>query len=159
MKYEMKVEGLAEISELLSELEEQAEPVAARALYDGAGIVADAITKRAEQIKTSTKSVRNGRRLPTPAEKEIVLKASAGIARFDKNGTEINTSIGYRNAGYADLNGKTVPIPVIVNSINSGTSFMKAQPFIRAAATKAEPKALQAMKAKVESELEAITNK
>ena len=31
------------------------------------------------------------------------------------------------------LNGKTVPVPMIANAINSGTSFMKKQPFFRKA--------------------------
>jgi len=84
-----------------------------------------------------------------------VMDAGAGIAKFNKNGTEVDTSVGYRASGYADLNGKTKPIPLIVNSINSGTSFMKKQPFIRKAANSGGKKAMAAMESVIEAEFEA----
>ena len=40
MGYELKVDGMTEISETLSKLEEKAPAVAAKALYEGAGIMA-----------------------------------------------------------------------------------------------------------------------
>ena len=45
----------------------------------------------------------------------------------------------------------TKPIGVIANSINSGTSFMKKQPFMRRAVTKAAPEAERAIIEKGES--------
>lgn len=156
MAYEMKVDGMAEISEHLSQLADRAPAVAAMALYNGAGLMADEIRKGAESIRTGPGSDRNDARYATPEEKEIVLNAAAGIAKFNKNGTEVDTSVGFRNAGYAQLNGKTVPIPLIVNSINSGTSFMHKQPFFRKAARTATPKAMAKMKETVETEWQKI---
>ena len=160
MAYQMKVDGMVEISQVLSNLEDRAPAVAAQALYEGAGIMAEEIRKGAEGIQTAPfKYARGGdTRLPSPEEKEIVTAAGAGIAKFDKNGTEVDTSVGYRASGYADLNGKKKPIPLIVNAINSGTSFMKKQPFIRRAANSGAPKAMEAMKAKIEEAFEKITN-
>ena len=158
MPYVMEVDGMAEISEQLTQLEEVAPKVAALALYDGAGIMANEVRKQAQGIKTEPfRYAREGTRLPSPEEKEIVMKASAGIAKFDKNGTEVDTSVGFRNAGYATLNGKTKPIPLIVNSINSGTSFMQKQPFIRRAASQGAARAIEAMKKVVETEFEKVT--
>ena len=160
MGYELKVDGMAEISETLSKLEERAPAVAAKALYEGAGIMADEVRKSADSIRTAPfkwASSSGETRLPSPEEKEIVQKASAGIAKFDKNGTEVQTSVGFRNAGYAQLKGKTVPIPKIVNAINSGTSFMKKQPFVRKAATAGGPRAISAMKEVIETEFDAMT--
>ena len=57
------------------------------------------------------------------------------------------------------LNGKKKPIPVIVNSINSGTSFMNKQPFVRKAANNGGKKAMEAMKKVIETEFEALTKK
>lgn len=156
MPYEMKVDGMTEISEMLSKMEDEAPKAAARALYEGAGIMADEIRKGAATIKTGKGSSRSEARYATPAEKEIVLTAAAGIAKFRKNGTEIDTSVGFQNSGYAELDGKMVPIPKIVNSINSGTSFMHKQPFVRKAASKAAPKAMEAMRKQIEAEFEAI---
>ena len=160
MPYQMKVDGMAEISELLDKMDEKAPGVAAKALYEGAGIMADEIRKGAASIRTApfkwASASRGETRLPSPEEVEIVQTAAAGIAKFNKNGTEVDTSVGFRNAGYAKLKGKMVPIPKIVNAINSGTSFMKKQPFVRKSAAQATPKALEAMRKCIEAEFEAI---
>ena len=154
----MKVDGMAEISEMLSKMEKQAPAIAAQALYEGAGIMADEVKKGAEAIRTAPfQYAREGVRLPSPEEKEIVMKAAAGIAKFNKGADSVDTSVGYRNAGYAMLGDKQKPIPQIVNAINSGTSFMQKQPFVRKAASQGAPKAIRAMKAKIEEAFEAIT--
>jgi len=159
MAFQMKVDGMTEISELLSRMEERAPAVAAQALYDGAHIMAEEIRKEAQFIRTEPfRYVHDGAtRLPSPEEKAIVTAAGAGIAKFDKNGTEVDTSVGYRASGYAELNGKQKPVPLIVNAINSGTSFMKKQPFIRKAAKNGGPRAMTAMKAKIEEAFTAMT--
>lgn len=160
MAYQMKVDGMAEISELLSQMQDKAPAVAAKALYDGAGIMAKEVSSAVDTIKTEDFHYAvfppAVQRMPTPEEKEIVRQAAVGIAKFDKNGTEVDTIVGFRQSGYAELNGKQKPIPVIVNAINSGTSFMKKQPFIRKAANNGAPKAMKAMKERIESEFEAM---
>ena len=50
------------------------------------------------------------------------------------------------------------PIGVIANAINSGTSFMKKQPFIRRGITKGKPKAIEAIIKRAESMLQKIIN-
>lgn len=112
-------------------------------------------------------------REPSPEEKAILKGAGAnGIAKFKKSGVSVDTSIGFNNAGYAPVtwgnkrhkgrtnykwDGKTAtrasaggkgtdvkPIPVIANAINSGTGFMKKQPFFRKAVSRAKGKASEA---------------
>lgn len=134
MARQMQVDGMEEISRMLEQMEESAPAVAAQALYEGAKVMREAIQEGAEAIRTEPfRYERNGTRLPSPEEKEIVVAAGVGVAKFDKNGSEVDTSVGYRNAGYAELGGKTKPVPQIVNAINSGTSFMQKQPFVRKA--------------------------
>lgn len=159
MPYEMKVDGLTEISNKLEALAESAPAVAAKALYEGAGVMANEIRNKAEAIQTEPFwYAQNGStRLPSPEEKEILLNAAAGIAKFRKDGTEVDTSVGFQNSGYAQLKGKTVPVPVIANSINSGTSFMQKQPFIRKASSSGGKKALAIMEAVIEKNLEEMT--
>ena len=157
MGFEIRADGLTEISEALEKLAENAPKAAAQALYEGAGLMANEVSKSAETIKTApfkwASRTRNEVRLHSPEEKEIVRNAAAGIAKFNKSGTEVDTAVGFRNAGYAQLKGKTVPIQMIVNAINSGTSFMKKQPFFRKAASRAAPKAVKAMTEKIKSVL------
>lgn len=162
MPYTIKSEGIAEISEMLAKLDTAAAGIASQALYEGAGILADTITANAKAIKTKPfkwASTRRGEtRLPSPEEKEIVMNAAIGIAKFEGGGTEVQTSVGLQNAGYATLKGKTVPIPKIANAINSGTSFMQKQPFVRKAATSGGKKAVAAMQKYVEEAFDAIMN-
>lgn len=103
---------------------------------------------------------------------------SAGIAKFKKNGLSVNTSVGFNNAGYALVGGRrstkartnyrydketgrvvqarkagkgsknVKPIPLIANSINSGTGFMEKQPFFKKAIRQANGKAQSAFEAK-----------
>ena len=157
MADELKVDGMTEISELLSTLEEAAPAIAAEALYEGAGTMSAAINSAAESIKTGPGSTREEARYATPEEKAAVLAAGAGIAKFDKTGTEVNTSVGYKSAGYAVIKGKTKPVPLIVNSINSGTSFMHKQPFVRQAARSGGAKAMSVMTAFIEDAFGKIT--
>lgn len=157
MAYELKVDGMAEISELLSKLEEAAPAIAAEALYEGAGTMSAAINSAAESIKTGPGSTREEARYATPEEKAAVLAAGAGIAKFDKTGTEVNTSVGYKSAGYAVIKGKTKPVPLIVNAINSGTSFMHKQPFVRQAARSGGAKAMSVMTAFIDDAFGKIT--
>ena len=135
MAINMKVEGLLGLSEQLAQLGEDAQSVASSALYEGAGIMATEIQNGAEGIKTAPFHFAVfGTREPSPEEKEAILGA-VGIAKFEKNGAEVNTSVGYGNTGYAMVAGKRKAIAQIANAINSGTSFMNKQPFVRKAAT------------------------
>lgn len=106
MHYALEVDGMAEISELLNQMEESAPGVAARALYTGAGIMADAIRHEIENIKTAPfQYAKNGeKRLPSPEEKEVLEQAAVGIAKFDRNGVEMDTSVGFNQSGYAEVN-------------------------------------------------------
>ena len=192
MPYEMKVDGMAEVSEMLAQLEERAPKAAAKALYTGAGIMAQEILKEMGKIKTAPfEYAKNGEtRLPSPEEKDALMQAGVGVAKFSGDGTEIDTSVGFNQSGYVRVNfrhmnanartnyklanGKNVgamkakllkmnksgdqkPIGVIANSINSGTSFMQKQPFVRKAASSGGKKAMAAMKEAIEKELEAMT--
>ena len=157
MAMTVKVNGLETISMMLQDLGDKAEGIASRGLFEGAGIMADEIRKEAAGIRTGPGASRESARYATQEEKQIVMNAAAGIAKFKKNGTEVDTSIGFRNAGYAEINGKSVPIPKIVNAINSGTSFMHKQPFVRKAANRAKERASEAIRASIEADLNKIT--
>ena len=157
MPYTMKSEGFEEISKMLNSLGENAQKVASKGLYDGAGVMAAEIKEDAGKISTAPFHYAVFvTREPSPEEKEIVQKGM-GIAKFKKNGADVNTSVGYGNAVYAMLAGKRKPIPLIANSINSGTSFMKRQPFFRRAVVQGTAKAEEAIVAKIEAEIDALT--
>ena len=192
----LTTEGMDEIQRLLTLAGDRAQGVAARALYEGAGIIADEISRGARSIRTQPfKYAANGtQRDPSPEEKEILINNSAaGIAKFDQDGNYVGTSVGYNGSGYAAVNwnhmrsgartnyknlvfkgkahtasstlqwirnqGKSEkhglskdigrhaqnskPVGVIANAINSGTSFMRKQPFIRQAISRSKGRAMK----------------
>ncbi|MBO7363758.1 MAG: hypothetical protein J6U26_00270 [Lachnospiraceae bacterium] len=160
MPITLDMKGITDLENKLKRMGEGARGIAAHGLYDGVGVMADELKNQAEGIQTEDFHYTVfGTRLPSPEEKEIVTKAGAGIARFKTNGSEVNTSVGYRNAGYDMLAGRRKPIPKIVNAINSGTRFMKKQPFVRKAATKGATKAESAIIKSIEERFDEIMKK
>lgn len=157
MAYTMKVDGLTEVSEILTQMAEKAPAAASKAVYEGAGIVADEVRSQVGKIHAEPFHYAVFvTREPSLEEKAIVQAAGAGIAKFRKNGSEVETSVGFAKAGYAELKGKMVPIAKIANAINSGTSFMKKQPFMRKAASSGGRKAMDAMKQSIEASFEEL---
>lgn len=159
MPFSIQWEGADELLRKMDKLPEKAAKIAAEALYEGAGVMADAVSQAVHGIATENFQYAAGgrKRLPSPEEKAILEKAKHGVARFRNDGTKIQTSIGFDNSGYAELNGKTKPIPLIANSINHGTSFMKKQPFLRKAFSQNQSAAVAAVEAGIrarEDELE-----
>lgn len=106
MPISVQIDGMEQISIMLNELEEKAPFVASQALYMGAGEMAKAVNEAAKSIKTAPFKYAKGdeRRLPSPEEKQILLEnGSMGIAKFENDGAEVNTSVGYNKSGYADV--------------------------------------------------------
>lgn len=160
MAMTINTDGLENVSRMLTELENRAQEVASGALFDGAGIVADAFTAAARSIQTEKfKYARPGKtRLPSPEEKEALLGKS-GVARFRQNGSEVDTIIGISaSAGYANVGGKKKAVRMIARSINSGTSFMKRQPVFRKAKSQSQGAAKAAIVAKAEKMFDEIIN-
>ena len=140
MPFTMEVSGMDELEKRLGQLEtEKAQGIAAVALYEGARVTADAVGQAVQGIATKRfkyPAPPGKQRMPSPEEKALLENARKGVAKFRKTPMNVNTSVGFQNSGYGELNGKRVPIPMIANAINSGTSFMKKQPFFRKATSK-----------------------
>ena len=126
------------------------------------------------------------KRLPSPEEKAILMNARHGVAKFRNNGLRIDTSVGFQNSGYGAITwnhaktsasrtkykmggkGKMVhasqgtgqsmkPVPLIANAINSGTSFMTKQPFLRKAFSKSKGAATAATEGGIKSRLDELS--
>ena len=161
MAMTMKTDGLEDLSKIMAQLGNKAREVARGALYDGAGVMANAITRAVDGIRTEPfKYAAGGKtRLPSPEEK-AALQGKTGIAKFRDDEEEVNTIVGINpRSGYADVNGTQKPIPLIARAINSGTSFMKKQPVIRKAVTQNRKTAEQAIVDKAERMFSEITKR
>ena len=158
MAMTMQVQGIEELSKKLNALGDKAEEVASRALYAGAGVMADQYTAAANSIRTqpTTHTEDGHKRLATPAEKAAVI-GKTGIARFNRNGTEVDTKVGVGARGYVEINGKRKAAAKIANAINSGTSFMTKQPVFHRAATQGAGPASAAIVEAADRLIEEIT--
>lgn len=157
MAMTMKVEGLDELSAKLSALEERAGEVGAKALYKGAGVMADAYAAAARSVKTAPfRYAVFKKRDPSP-EEAAAIQGRTGIAHFDSNGSEISTSVGLKGSGYVTIAGKSKAVKQIANAINSGTSFMTKQPVFRRAATQTAGKAAAAITAEADRLINELT--
>ena len=160
MAYKVTTEGMDDLTQMLKDLGKAATGVASAGLYEGAGIMADSVSRAVHGIATSPFRYAKGwKRKPSPEEKALLESASKGVAKFRKNGLSVDTSVGLANSGYGQLGNKIVPIPKIANAINSGTSFMDKQPFFRKAVSQASSKAVSAIDQEIEKRIEKITNK
>lgn len=159
MAMTMETVGLDQLGQMLAKVINKAQDIASAALFDGAGIMADALNAGISSIKTeSFKFAAEGQtRLPSPQEK-AALERKVGIASFIKNGSEVDTLIGISYDDYTQIAGKKKPVAVIARSINSGTSFMQKQPVFRRAKTRSQGKAKEAIIAKAEQMINEIIN-
>ena len=105
MPFSIEWEGADELLRKMDKLPEKAAKIAAEAVYEGAGVMADAVGKAIGSIQTEQfKYAKDGKkRLPSPEEKAILEKAKHGVAKFRNDGTVIQTSIGFQNDGYAKI--------------------------------------------------------
>ena len=157
MGFTMKISGMEELIAKMGNLPDKGKGIAAQALYEGAAVVADSVSRAVQGIQTEEfRYTKFGTRLPSPEEKAILSSARKGVAKFRKKGNSINTSVGMQNSGYGNLEGKTKPVPVIANAINSGTSFMKPQPFFRKAVETGQRTAGEVIEQGIESRLDEL---
>ena len=133
-------EGMQEFIDLCIFTDRQLERVIGRSIYPGGKLVANAVKKAIEGIHTDDHLFKFAaehdrmRAGPTKREKAWIAK-SFGIAEIRRNVSGWNVKLGFD--GYSDIpttNPKikmgVLPNALIARSVNSGTSFMAAQPFM-----------------------------
>lgn len=130
-------------------------------LYKGAGKVADSIKQSMNGIPV------DNRTYGTPddplngitAKQKADCIAALGISQFQGEDT-IDTSIGFdgytvnANNGTSKKYPKGIPIPMLMRSLESGTSFRTAHPVIRNAANKAKVEAVEAMQQELNKQID-----
>lgn len=157
MAMTMKVDGIEELSRKLTDLGDRAEEVAAKALYAGAGVMANAYRNAAASVRAQPFRYAVFKKRDPSFEEKAAIQGQTGIAKFDKSGSEVQTSVGLKGSGYVTIAGKQKAVRKIANAINSGTSFMNKQPVFRKAATQTAPAASAAIVAKAEKLIDEIT--
>ena len=111
MPFSIQVQGLEELLRQLDKATGNAEHVAAEALYEGAGVMADAVSRAVHGIATEPfhyAKIEDGeKRKPSPEEKAAIVNSKAwGVAKFRKRLKKVDTIVGFNHAEYANVNFK-----------------------------------------------------
>ena len=131
-----------------------------RAVYDGAAVVTDEIRKSLEQVPTDegygTESAPT--RKKKKKQKEELLEA-LGTASMQDDGTGfLNVKIGFD--GYNDIVTKRwpkgQPNQMVARSVESGTTWMQKNEFVKRAVKASRKRAIEAMKKAVDKGIEKI---
>ena len=157
MAMTMEVDGIEELSRKLTDLGDRAEEVAAKALYAGAGVMANAYRNAAASVRAQPFRYAVFKKRDPSFEEKAAIQGQTGIAKFDKSGSEVQTSVGLKGSGYVTIAGKQKAVRKIANAINSGTSFMNKQPVFRKASTQTAKAASAAIVAKADQLIAEIT--
>lgn len=139
---------------------ETREKVIGPAIYRAAEIVTDEIRQQLQRVPAdeswgTTSDPVNG---PMKIQKKGLYN-SLGIASMRDDGTGfLNVKIGFD--GYNELKTKRwpqgQPNQMVARSIERGTSYMEANPFVKKAVTAARKRAMQTMQETADQEIEQI---
>lgn len=139
----------------LGKLGDKAEGLCKRALYDGAGVVANEVRSEIQGLPTTD---RNGE--PQQAFQYEVegLLQGLGIAKMKVAGGVISTRVDFD--GYNRMKSKAYPNghpnSMVARAINSGTSKRPKNPFMARAIKRAKALAEQAMAARMDADINEI---
>lgn len=158
----IEMKGLDEYTQAISRLERgMRDKVCGKAVYAGAKIVADRMKEAINALPEGQGYGTTDHPLAGPIRKQKEgLVQSFGITRMrDDNGLR-NVKLGF--SGYNDTKTKRwpkgQPNAMVARAVERGTSFMKANPFIKKAFNSSKAEALNAMKRAIEENIERELN-
>ena len=150
-------EYLFKISKLEAELKDQ---VLGEAIYGAAGIVADEIRQKLEQVPTDESFGTSSAPTSGPRKKQVEgLMDSLGIASLQDDGTGyLNVKIGFD--GYNDIVTQRwprgQPNQMVARAVESGTIWMQKNDFVRRAVASSRKRAIEFMKKTVDKSIQKI---
>ena len=154
-------DGISNYIDMLKNLEFTASETISKAVKAGGDIVTDEIRKNLNSLPVvsdhdmgSEKRLRNG---PRKAEKEG-LQESLGIAPERNDNGFYNVKAGFDgyNKVITKKYPKGIPNAMVARSVESGTSFMRKNPFVAPAVRDTKDKAEQKMAEIVDQEIRKI---
>ena len=147
------------IDDYISELEKlygDTEDIIGAAIYQGAGVVMKSVVSAIAGIQTDERfgTPENKTIGPNSYQKEGLVR-SIGIAKLRKDGSFWNVKFGFD--GYNGIQTKTwpngQPNAMVARSVESGTSWMKKQPFMRKAESSSRVRCEAAMANEIDKQI------
>lgn len=152
--------GLSDYELMLSKLEGVTDEMIGRAVYAGAGIVADAVKASIESLPIVTGYGTDANPLPggVTATQKAGLRDGFGISKLQDDSGYLNVKLGFD--GYNRTKTKKYPSgqpnQLVARGVESGTSWKQKKPFVRPAVTRSRKAAEQAMKDTLDTEISKI---
>lgn len=160
----MTLKGFDEIAIRLSKLEAGSLEIAKKAVYKGAGMIADKISQNIEALpEEKFRYLKDGEQFDgiTPEQKQALID-NIGITPIDVDSAgNVNAKIGYdRFAYYVGAPTKKyphgLPVSLLARSIESGSSVRKKRPFIRPVISQYRKKVKEEMARVVDEEIQKL---
>ena len=152
-------EGVDELIAQYKKLEQNTESMIGHAIYNGAGVVMKNVKAAVDGINTDDRfgSSDNPKSGPSTIQK-IGLQYALGIAKMRNDNGFRNVKIGFD--GYNNVKTKTwpkgQPNMMVARSIESGTSWMTKQPFMRKAEQSSKAHCEKAMSETIDKEIKRL---
>ena len=150
--------GLKDYELMLSRLEGATDDMIGRAVYAGAGIVADAVKQGIQSLPIVTGYGTESNPLPggvTSAQKAGLIDGF-GISKLRDDNGYLNVKLGFDgyNRTRTEKYPQGQPNQLVARGVESGTSWKQKKPFIRPAVTRSRKPAEAEMKRVIDEEIE-----
>lgn len=152
-------EGVDELISQYKKLEQNTEPMIGKAIYNGAGVVMKACQSAVENLSTDNRfgTAENPTSGPSSIQK-LGLQYALGIAKMRNDNGFYNVKIGFD--GYNNVKTKRwpqgQPNMMVARSVESGTSWMTKQPFMRKAEQSSRSQCERVMSETVDKEIKKL---
>ena len=154
-----KFEGVDKLIAQYEKLSKNSEEMIGKAIYNGAGVVMKSVQAAVDGLNTDDHfgTAENPTSGPSSIQK-LGLKYALGIAKMRNDGGFRNVKIGFD--GYNNVKTKTwpkgQPNMMVARAVESGTSWMQKQPFMRKAEQSSKSRCEQVMSETVDKEIKKI---
>ena len=146
-----KFRGLDTYIAQLEKLSDHAVGQMKMAVWEGGKVVADNMKAAIESLPVQDEFVpRNKKRTGITSEEKAGLLSGFGLSKM-RTGREVTTK-----AGFDGTNSKGMTNAGVARKVTSGTNFLKKNPAIRQAVTRSKAQAEEAIRVKLESEIEKL---
>lgn len=153
--------GLNDYELMISRLSKGVDDIAGKAIYAGAGIVADAIKENIKALPIVRGYGTTENPLPggVTAPQKAGLIDGMGISPMQDDGGYLNVKIGFDgyNATKTEKYPQGQPNQLVARGVESGTSWKQKKPFIRPAINASKSRAEAEMARILDQEIEKIT--
>ena len=154
-------EGVDNLISQYQKLDKDTEQIIGKAIYQGAGVVMKAVKGGLEGIQTDDHYGTSEHPTSGPSSlQKLGLQYALGITKMRNDNGFWNVKIVFD--GYNKVKTKRwpqgQPNPLIARSVESGTSWMRKQPFMRRAEQSAKKPCEDAMSQVVDREIDKIMN-